>query len=353
MLSDFDCACILESGKRPDSLTMTRGEITGTPMFMARSLCARPTALRSFRTDPGAACDLVFPRVTGVNQRRDEVKQFLKAVQKFERLRSLREVSTIIEAPDHIDHAPIHDAESIFWLIVMFFLRAWPKDYDPKNPDSGERQRRRQRTELFTSMVLNKVMSRQDIRGVPEGELLPPQFHPFEGMLLTLDTYFQQAWHHPYFLKLESDKVSGFRFHGHNALQTVLLSTITQLQETGDIEIKPIPLGVDDDFPFMPYSQPFVDAGLKRGAVPNAGDGDCDCDGKARKRRKKSHATKMNSPMITRSNVDDTARMIEKNSQFAFLMSTIERDQQRRLWFMGDREYVEDAFVEAKNSLPG
>jgi hypothetical protein len=166
--------------------------------------------------------------------------------------------------------------------------------------------------------------------------------------LLTLDTYFQQAWHHPYFLKLESDKNSGFRFHGHNALQAVLLSMITQLQETGDIEIKPIPLGVNDDFPFMPYSQSFVDAGLKRGAAPNAGDGDVDCDGKARKRQKRTHATKMNSPMITRSNVDDTARMIEKNSQFASLMSTIERDRLGRLWFMGDREYVEDAFVEAK-----
>ena len=319
-------------------------------MFMARSLCTRPTALRGFRTDPGAACNLVFPRGDiGVNhQRRDEVKQFLKAIKEFERLRSLGEVSTIIKAPDHIDHAPIHDAESIFWLIAMFFLRAWPKDYDPKNPDSGERQRRHQRTELFTSMVLNKVMSCQDIRGVPEGELLPPQFHPFEGMLLTLDTYFQQAWHHPYFLKLESDKVSGFRFHGHNALQAVLLSMITQLQETGDIEVKPIPLGVNDDLPFMPYSQPFVNASLKRGATPNAGDGDGDCDGKARKRRKKSHATKINSPTNTRSNVDDTARMIEKNSQFAFLMSTIERDRQRRLWFMGDRDHVEYAFVEAE-----
>ena len=317
---------------------------------MARSLCTRPTALRGFRTDPGAACNLVFPRGDiGVNhQRRDEVKQFLKAIKEFERLRSLGEVSTIIKAPDHIDHAPIHDAESIFWLIAMFFLRAWPKDYDPKNPDSGERQRRHQRTELFTSMVLNKVMSCQDIRGVPEGELLPPQFHPFEGMLLTLDTYFQQAWHHPYFLKLESDKVSGFRFHGHNALQAVLLSMITQLQETGDIKLKPIPLGVNDDLPFMPYSQPFVNASLKRGAATNAGDGDGDYDGKARKRRKKSHATKINSPTNTRSNVDDTARMIEKNSQFAFLMSTIERDRQRRLWFMGDRDHVEYAFVEAE-----
>ena len=33
MLSDFDCACILESDKRSDSLTMTRGEITVSEMY--------------------------------------------------------------------------------------------------------------------------------------------------------------------------------------------------------------------------------------------------------------------------------------------------------------------------------
>jgi hypothetical protein len=51
--------------------------------------------------------------------------------------------------------------------------------------------------------------------------------------------------------------------------------------------------------------------------------------------------------MITKSNRDNTAKMIEKNPEFKTLMSAIDHDKQSKHWFMGDREFIEYAFVVA------
>ena len=313
-------------------------------MFMAKSLCSNPTTLNNVGADPSPACKLVFPQgATGaIGPRQNEVKQFLEMVQRYRHLVYSDEISSIIE-PQDIVHAPMHDAESIIWLISLFFIRACPKDYDPTSSASGEwGGRREQRTEIFKSMVINGTNRRQDYRCIPDSDSLPPQFHPLVGMLFNLNIYFRQlAWHHPYFLQVQDNGVPDFiRFHAHNALQAVLLKAILQLQTNGDIEIKPTPLGVDDDFPFIPDSKSFISANLKRGRVP-ADEGES--DEKVKKKRKKSHASKTDSP----DNTVNTTAMIENDPEFEFLMSAIECDARSRLWFMGDRDYVEHAFVEA------
>ncbi|KAF8731117.1 hypothetical protein AX14_005135 [Amanita brunnescens Koide BX004] len=96
----------------------------------------------------------VFPKgVTGVisTQHQDEVAASRDVVREFncnEDDGDERGPQALVHAPMHSDddedgpralaHAPIHDAESVFWLIVLFFLRAWPKGYnlDP-NVESG------------------------------------------------------------------------------------------------------------------------------------------------------------------------------------------------------------------------
>jgi hypothetical protein len=100
-------------------------------------------------------------------------------------------------------------------------------------------------------MVMNGIEMGHDSREAPDEDSLPPQFHPFVEMLVNLDIYFRQSWHDPYFSNLESKAIC---FHAHNALQVVLLDTINKLQTTGDdIEVHAMPLGVDDDFPYIPH----------------------------------------------------------------------------------------------------
>ncbi|KAF8331576.1 hypothetical protein F5887DRAFT_998191 [Amanita rubescens] len=338
MLSDFDCACILGNSKMREP---TRGEIAGTPMFMARSLSSRPLGSTP-NTVPRLACELVFSSgATGpTDQRRKEVEEFRKIVNEYGDLLLSGMIPFVGEKPETgIAHAPMHDAESIFWLIVLFFLRAHPKGYDHTNAKSGERERRRHRTAAFKSMVMNAIEMGLDSREPPNRKSLPPQFHPFVKMMVKLDMYFRQSWHDPYFSNFESEAI---RFHAHNALQVVLLDAINKLQTTGDIEVHAMPLGVDDDFPYIPLSKSFVSASLKRG-IPDDGEG----DKKGKKRQKTTQVTKTSSLMITKSNRDDTAIMIEKNPEFKTLMSAIDHDKQSKRWFMGDREYVEYAFVEA------
>ncbi|KAF8331574.1 hypothetical protein F5887DRAFT_998179, partial [Amanita rubescens] len=283
ILSDFDCACILGNSKTRESTT--RGEITGTPMFMARFLSSCPLASTQ-NIDPRPVCRLVFPRgATGpTDQRRKEVEQFLKIVNEYGDLLLSGRIPSFGQKPETgITHAPMHDAESIFWLIVLFFLRAHPKGYDHTDAKSGERERRRHRTADFKSMVMNAIEMGHDSRKAPNKKSLPPQFHPFVEMLVKLDFYFRQSWDDTYFSNFESKAV---RFHAHNALQVVLLDTINQLQTTGDIEVDAMPLGVDDDFPYIPLSKSFVSASLKRG-IPDDGEG----DKKGKKKQKTTQVT--------------------------------------------------------------
>ena len=306
-------------------------------MFMARSLsscCLTETQ----NTDPRPACKSVFPGLIATGptiQRQNEVKQFLKTINKYRELLLSEQIPSVsIKPQTGFVHAPMHDAESIFWLIVLFFLRAHPKGYD----HTDERERRNYRTAAFKSMVMNGIEMGHDSRQAPNENSLPPQFHRFVKMLRNLDMYFRQSWHDPYFSNHESKAI---RFHAHNTLQVVLLDAINKLQTTGDdIEVHAMPLGVDDDFPYSPLSKSFVSASLKR-AIPDDGEG----DKKGKKKQKTTHVTKTSSLMITRSDRENTAEMIEKNPEFKTLMSAIDHHQQSKRWFMGDREYVEYAFV--------
>ena len=73
--------------------------------------------------DPHVACESVFLRgATGpTDQRRKEVEQFLEIVNEYRNLLISRRIPCISRQTD-IAHAPVHDAGSIFWLIVLFFL---------------------------------------------------------------------------------------------------------------------------------------------------------------------------------------------------------------------------------------
>ncbi|KIL54634.1 hypothetical protein M378DRAFT_745907 [Amanita muscaria Koide BX008] len=218
----------------------------------------------------------------------------------------------------------MHDAESIFWLMVLFFLRACPKDYDPRS-DPRERKRRRRRTDTFESFVKNKIGTVRDSRGTPTTKALPPQLHCFVDMLDRLDAYFSQAWHR---LGINEGQ---HRFHAHNALQSVLLKEIKKLQaRKTEIEINPTPLGVDDNPALIPPSQSCI--GTKRSAPDSA-------KGSPKVKKQKVKHESHNA-------MDNSKAMSSDDPALTSLMSTIDCDRRSKLWFTGDRDYMEHAFVE-------
>jgi hypothetical protein len=153
------------------------------PCLSRDHLCLLPSKLPTLNKQFREACKLVFPKDrTGVKNRRNEVTAFLQAVEQYDGDNYEEHDDDEDENDDDDDddnkddgdnengedgedrededeeasqalvHAPVHDAESIFWLIVLFFLRACPKDYNPKS-DPRERKRRQWRTDAFESLV--------------------------------------------------------------------------------------------------------------------------------------------------------------------------------------------------------
>ncbi len=226
-------------------------------MFISRALCLLPSQLDRLMSQFGRACKQVFPGgLTGVHQRQQEVTAFLQVVRQLDR--DDDEDNESPSTPQVVVHTAMHDAESIFWLIVLFFLRANPKGYDPKS-DPNEPNRRQARTGIFKSFAKNEIGTVQDSRGIPGIHTLPPQLHRFCNMLNRLDHYFRRAWH------VLGTSEEQHRFHAHNALQSVLLAEIKNLQaDNSEIEINPTPLGVDDNPALIPLSQSCF--GTKRSA---------------------------------------------------------------------------------------
>ena len=276
----------------------------------------------------GLACKRVFPGgLTGVNQRQQEVTAFLQVVRQLDRDGEEEDYENP-STPQIVVHTPMHDAESIFWLIVLFFLRASPQGYDPKS-DPNEPKRRQARTSIFKSFVGNEIGTGHDSRGIPGIHMLPPQLHRFRDMLGRLNNYFCRAWN------VLGTSEEQHRFHAHNALQSVLLAEIKNLQaDNTEIEINPTPLGVDDNPASIPLSQSYL--GTKRSAPDEPA---------GRPKMKKQKVLHGSAVGIADNNLEASS------SALSSLMSAIDCDRRSKLWFMGDRDYVEYAFVEGESEM--
>ena len=328
-------------------------------MFISRVLCLFPDALDTLGERFRYAFRQVFPNgVTGVSrtQRQDEVAAFQRdIVRQFnyneddgdnrsddgDHDEDQRSDDDHDEDGQALVHAPMHDAESIFWLIVLFFLRAWPKGYDLNDPQEPERRQRR--SKVFSTLARNEIGT-EDHRSIPKKAALPPQLQHFTGMISRLNCYFNQAWH-----SLDLINEPQHRFHAHNALQSILLEKINELRVHGDeIEINSIPLGVD-----IQASQPDQKSylGTKRKAADDIPE-----EVKVNKKQKVLPKFKSNTHRITRAmhRADENAASTSNNpvpSLPTFVESTIDNDHQSKLWFMGDRNYVENPFMKAGSEL--
>jgi hypothetical protein len=136
----------------------------------------------------------------------------------------------------HVSHQPIHDAESIFWIIVFFMTRANPRgSYGQKYIDG--------RSEIFNCLVGNVIGSVMSTRGsialsrVDWKDILPEEMEGFSGIIDSLMRYFSHSWH-------GIEVPPPHQFHAHNFLQRLLFQEIERLNNEDPIELESVPLPV-------------------------------------------------------------------------------------------------------------
>ncbi|KAF8525303.1 hypothetical protein JB92DRAFT_2877227 [Gautieria morchelliformis] len=237
LLADFDNAMIIGgAGKNyaPNGTELVRCKedeqhrIIGTPAFIAEVL-ARPSL--------APVKYIIFKDMQDLNKaitphpqadRDSSDKQFFKELAGYERLND-----------KHVSHQAIHDAESIFWVIVFFMVRA-----NPKGSDSHKNIR--MRSETFDAIVSHQIGKRISIRRSyfehfreeDWAEMLPEKLAGFSATLYQLWEYFSFPWH-------GIQVPPKHQFHAHNLLQRLLFQEIgrlTEMEDSIELELAPLPV---------------------------------------------------------------------------------------------------------------
>ncbi|KAF8477881.1 hypothetical protein JB92DRAFT_3049550 [Gautieria morchelliformis] len=232
LLADFDNAMIIggagkkraPDGTEPDE---QRG-ITGTPAFIADVLArpSLPPVKHIFCQDMQDLSDAITPHPQ--TDRVSSDMEFFKELAGYKRLKD-----------EHVSHQAIHDAESIFWVIVFFMVRA-----NPKGSDSHKNIR--MRSETFDAIVAHEIGVHMSTRGSHFqrfgqkhwAEMLPEKLAGFSATLHQLWEYFSFPWHG---IQVPAEH----QFHAHNLLQRLLFREIRRLTEMEDsiaLELVPLPV---------------------------------------------------------------------------------------------------------------
>ncbi|KAF8525309.1 hypothetical protein JB92DRAFT_2877324 [Gautieria morchelliformis] len=232
LLADFDNAMIIgEAGKKhaPDGAELEdeQHRIIGTPAFIAEVL-ARPT-LAPVESFP-------FQRLEKFNDaiRHPQTDRDCSDMEFFQELAGYKHLND-----RHVSHQAIHDAESIFWVIVFFMVRA-----NPKGSDRQKNIHKRSRT--FDAIAAHEIGERLSIRRsyfenfLEEdwAEMLPGKLGRFSATLYQLWEYFSFPWH-------GIQVPPKHQFHAHNLLQRLLFREIrrlTEMEDSIELELAPLPV---------------------------------------------------------------------------------------------------------------
>ncbi|KAL5480756.1 hypothetical protein ACEPAI_9696 [Sanghuangporus weigelae] len=235
-LTDFDHASYVhdEPGAR-----------VGTPMFMAedvlstRNSSAMTSFSRIYRTVLGQALDGCVDKYADFQEKR-EWDEF------YERFTELR---WKIEPEEHNDnallqsfrHGAVHDAESVFYLCLLFFNRLWPFDEYIERSEIGALEENRGRLfEIFAGRKCGRPTVRFDLlerTSFAAGE----RFEPFYVMLKAMLSYVRVPWYNV----AETGRREQYEFHLHDFMQRLILKEIRRLRSIGDpifIEENPLPI---------------------------------------------------------------------------------------------------------------
>ncbi len=142
-------------------------------------------------------------------------------------------------------HGAMHDAESVFFLCILFFNRLWPYNEKVKASEASKMERGRGKV---SEILARKIVGDGDTRAFPQARRLPtdgfqagPKFDAFHKMLNDIHFYLLIPW----FAVKGTGRGERYEFHLHDFMQEVLLKEIQKLRDAGDpLHLKENPISV-------------------------------------------------------------------------------------------------------------
>ncbi|KAL5480743.1 hypothetical protein ACEPAI_9683 [Sanghuangporus weigelae] len=238
-LADFDHATIIHTGEEDDLMVKT-----GTPMFMAEDVLSVRDG--SIMTTFSRFSENVRREVPNdcVDKYSDcqEKHEWDKFYENFVELRwriepTLNNDDKLVQS---FRHGAVHDAESVFYLCLLFFGRLWPFDehVDPSEIPTLEANRGKL-FEIFAGRRCDNtvcfVFPGRASFGTGE------KFEPIYAMLKTMFSYIKIPWYNV----VATGRGERYEFHLHDFMQRLILKEIRRLRANGDpifIEENPLPV---------------------------------------------------------------------------------------------------------------
>ncbi|KAL5480755.1 hypothetical protein ACEPAI_9695 [Sanghuangporus weigelae] len=147
---------------------------------------------------------------------------------------------------DSFRHGAVHDAESVFYICLLFFNRMWPLDERVRKSDIRDLQEAR-------GKLFNVLVTRGFSLNSPRLQELPrmcfdagERFDPFYRMLETIHSYLEFPWYNA----SSMGRGERYEFHLHDFMQRLLLAEIRRLRKVGDpihIEENPLPVRIPSE----------------------------------------------------------------------------------------------------------
>ena len=147
------------------------------------------------------------------------------------------------DTPKSFLHGAVHDAESVFWICVLYFCRILPKGTDMSEDDWESIKR--ERGELFQKL---RMKTPGEAGSLTQGRV---KFFCVEGIdhrlreiyssLALIYNYSEMPWYNV----AGTGRGEKYEFHLHDFMQRLLWKHIAQLRDAGDpILVEPDPLAV-------------------------------------------------------------------------------------------------------------
>ncbi|KAL5499267.1 hypothetical protein ACEPAH_1785 [Sanghuangporus vaninii] len=239
-LADFDHAVDITC-ENDDDLK----NATGTPMFMADDVLAPEVSLAGVFSDiaEGIRQAATLDNLDEKYANHEEKLEWDGFYENFEHLK--QKIASRWDKKNEIRttfrHGAVHDAESVFYLCLLFFNRLWPLDEVVK--ESDVKALREDRGDFFDVLACrgsNRNTAR--VFDLPRaGFVQGKKYDPFFVMLQSIRMYLEIAWYNV----AATGRGERYEFHLHDYIQRLFLKEIKRLRDSGDpINIEENPLGV-------------------------------------------------------------------------------------------------------------
>ncbi|KAL5530961.1 hypothetical protein ACEPAG_3837 [Sanghuangporus baumii] len=218
VLTDFDFASDLK-----DSSEEELKEATGTPMFMANDVLAPRDFAFPFRS---AKAQLLYSAVMDSAMKYSDDSESSTWNTFYSRLTGIEPINSSDAEDDIFRHGAVHDAESVFYLCLLFFNRM-QRSSRANEPSSIEEER--QWGDAFAKLAQKRVGYVTLPTNILRGDLRTGFDADFVDLLSPINEYLVVPWYRT----KSTGRGEQYEFHLHDFMQRLILKKIRELRQVG------------------------------------------------------------------------------------------------------------------------